>query len=57
MSSSPELPSGDPVCAGYARVRDAKVLAYELFPEFSVGDFVGLPKYHIYLPIQREHAS
>jgi DNA helicase HerA-like ATPase len=30
-------------------VRDAKVLADEFFPEFSVEDLVSLPKYHIYL--------
>jgi hypothetical protein len=30
-------------------VRDAKVLADEFFPEFSIEDLVSLPKYHIYL--------
>jgi hypothetical protein len=30
-------------------VRDAKILADEFFPEFSVEDLVSLPKYHIYL--------
>jgi len=29
--------------------RDAKVLAEEFFPEFSVEDLVSLPRYHIYL--------
>ncbi len=30
-------------------VRDAKILADEFFPEFSVEDLVSLPKYQIYL--------
>lgn len=30
-------------------VRDAKVLADEFFPEFSIEDLVGLPRYHVYL--------
>lgn len=30
-------------------VRDAKVLADEFFPEFSIEDLVNLPAYHIYL--------
>jgi type IV secretory pathway TraG/TraD family ATPase VirD4 len=30
-------------------VRDAKILADEFFPEFSIEDFVNLPAYHIYL--------
>jgi len=29
--------------------RDAKVLAEEFFPEFTVEDLVSLPRYHIYL--------
>ena len=29
-------------------VRDAKILADEFFPEFSVEDLVSLPTYHVY---------
>ena len=38
--------------AGTFRVggaRDAKILADEFFPEFSIEDLVSLPKLHIYL--------
>jgi hypothetical protein len=30
-------------------VRDAKILADEFFPEFSIEDLVSLPRYHVYL--------
>lgn len=30
-------------------VQDAKILAGEFFPEFSLEDLVGLPQYHIHL--------
>ncbi len=34
--------------------RDAKVLADEFFPEFSVEDLLNLPAYHIYLRLMIE---
>lgn len=36
------------------RVRDAKVLANEFFPEFSLEDLVSLPPYHIYLRLMSD---
>ena len=32
-------------------VPDAEILTKEFYPEFSVGDLVNLPNYHIYLKL------